>query len=79
VLAVLWGLWEGWRAVGIHFALTWPFTVDDTTMPHLHLIFRQLFEPSRLNGPLLITVLCCGGTCWSRAASSWPDRGSGSS
>jgi NitT/TauT family transport system permease protein len=57
VLAVLWGVWEGWRGIGIHFGLTWPFPVDDVTMPHLHSIVWQLFQPSRLNGPLLITVL----------------------
>src|SRR5437588_3975759 len=57
VLAVIWGLWEGWRGLGVHFGITWPFPVNDVTMPHLHSIVAQLFEPSRLNGPLLITVL----------------------
>ncbi len=57
VLAVVWGLWEGWRGLGIHFGITWPFAVNDTTMPHLHAIVAQLFQPSRANGPLLITVL----------------------
>jgi NitT/TauT family transport system permease protein len=57
VLAVLWGLWEGYRALWIEAGFTWPFAVDDTTMPHLHSIFRALFEPSRANGPLLIHVL----------------------
>ena len=33
------------------------FTVNDLTMPHLHDIVGQLFEPSRPNGPLLIEVL----------------------
>ncbi len=57
ILGVIWGLWEGWRALGVHFGITWPFPVDDVTMPHLHSIVAQLFEPSRVNGPLLITVL----------------------
>jgi NitT/TauT family transport system permease protein len=57
VLGAIWGLWEGWRALGIHFGITWPFPVNDVTMPHLHSIVAQLFQPSRLNGPLLITVL----------------------
>ena len=57
VLAFLWGLWEGYRGIGIAASLTWPFPVNDTTMPHLHSIFAQLFEPSRPNGPLLIHVL----------------------
>ena len=33
VLAVLYGLWEGWHWIGTHFHLTWPFTVNDMTMP----------------------------------------------
>ena len=57
VLAVLWGLWEGWRGLGVHYGIMWPFPVNDVTMPHLHAIVRQLFEPAQTNGPLLITVL----------------------
>jgi NitT/TauT family transport system permease protein len=57
VLAVLWGLWEGYRALWIWTGWTWPFAVDDTTMPHIHSILAQLAQPSRSNGPLLITVL----------------------
>jgi NitT/TauT family transport system permease protein len=57
VLAALWGLWEGYRWVWMKAGFTWPFAVDDTTMPHLHTIVNALFEPSRANGPLLIHVL----------------------
>ena len=57
VLAVLWGLWEAYRGIGIAAGITWPFIVSDTTMPHIHEIFGQLFEPARVNGPLLIDVL----------------------
>jgi NitT/TauT family transport system permease protein len=57
VLVFLWGLWEAYRWVGIKAEITWPFAVNDTTMPHLHSIVAQLFEPSRANGPLLIHVL----------------------
>jgi NitT/TauT family transport system permease protein len=57
VLATLWGLWEGYRAVWIKTGWTWPFRVDDTAMPHIHAIVAQLHEPSRLNGPTLIHVL----------------------
>ncbi len=57
VLGALWGLWEGWRWIGTRAQLTWPFPVNDVTMPHLHAIVAELFKPSRLNGPLLITVL----------------------
>jgi NitT/TauT family transport system permease protein len=58
VLAVLWGLWEGFKRLGEETGLRLgTFTVTDLTMPHLHEIVGQLFEPSRTNGPLLIEVL----------------------
>jgi NitT/TauT family transport system permease protein len=57
VLAALWGLWEGWRFVGTTYHLTWPFTVNDTTMPHLHRIVESLFQPAQVNGPWLIEIL----------------------
>jgi NitT/TauT family transport system permease protein len=57
VLGLLWGLWEGWRWVGMRFALTWPFTVDNTTMPHLHKIVQALFQPAQVNGPWLLDIL----------------------
>jgi len=57
VLAALWGLWEGYRWFGIERGIVRPFPVNDITMPHLHAIVAQLFEPSRENGPLLIDLL----------------------
>jgi NitT/TauT family transport system permease protein len=58
VLAALWGLWEGFKAFGEAVELEiGDFVVNDLTMPHLHEIVGQLFEPSRRNGPLLIEVL----------------------
>ncbi|CAN5279379.1 hypothetical protein BH09ACT13_BH09ACT13_01730 [soil metagenome] len=58
VLAGLSGLWEGFRAfaeaTGLRLGL---FEANDRTMPHIHDIVGQLFEPSRRNGPLLIDVL----------------------
>src|SRR6185295_16620970 len=57
VLAGLWALWEAYRAFGVAVSLTWPFEVNDRTMPHIHDMIGQLFEPSRRNGPLLISVL----------------------
>jgi NitT/TauT family transport system permease protein len=56
-LAALWGLWELYRYVWISTGWTRPFAVDDVTMPHIHRILGALFEPSRANGPLLISVL----------------------
>ncbi len=57
VLAALWGLWEGYRWLWMREAWTWPFVVDDISMPPLQDIFGALFEPARVNGPLLITLL----------------------
>ena len=36
---------------------TRPFVVNDVTMPHIHTILKALGEPSRVQGPLLISVL----------------------
>jgi NitT/TauT family transport system permease protein len=57
VLAALWGLWELYRWVWTTTGWTHPFPVNDVTMPHLHTIFKALGEPSRVQGPLLVTVL----------------------
>jgi NitT/TauT family transport system permease protein len=57
LLAAIWGLWEGYRWLWIHQGWTWPFVVDDITMPPLQDIFGALFDESRVNGPLLITLL----------------------
>jgi NitT/TauT family transport system permease protein len=57
VAAILWGLWEGFRALGIHYGWTRPFTVDATTMPHVHDMFRALFERPNPEAPLLLVTL----------------------
>ena len=58
VLVALWGLWEAFKWVGETTELTLGnFQVNDRTLPHVHDIVGQLFEPSRRNGPLLIDVL----------------------
>jgi NitT/TauT family transport system permease protein len=56
-LAAIWGLWELYRWIWVTTGWTHPFPVDDVTMPHIHRILGALFEPSRANGPLLISVL----------------------
>jgi NitT/TauT family transport system permease protein len=58
VAAGLWAFWEAFKWVGetTDFKLG-QFAVNDRTLPHLHDIVGQLFEPSRRNGPLLIEVL----------------------
>jgi NitT/TauT family transport system permease protein len=59
VLAVLWGLWEGYRWLWIQEGWTWPFAVDSTTMPHVHDILRQLFRKptSGVGGDILLVQL----------------------
>jgi NitT/TauT family transport system permease protein len=54
----LWAFWEAFKWVGETTELRLgQFAVNDRTLPHLHDIVGQLFEPSRRNGPLLIEVL----------------------
>ena len=50
-------LYEGYKWIWETAGFTWPFQVNDRTMPHTCDIIGQLFEPSRRNGPLLIEVL----------------------
>jgi NitT/TauT family transport system permease protein len=58
VLAALCGLWEAFKWFGESTGLKLgAFVVNDRTLPHLHDIVGQLFEPSRRNGPMLIEVL----------------------
>jgi NitT/TauT family transport system permease protein len=59
VLAILWGLWEGYRWLWIHEGWTWPFVVDSTTMPHIYDILRQLFRKptSGTGGDILLVQL----------------------
>ena len=58
VLAVLWAFWEAFKWMGEATDLKLgAFQVNDRTLPHLHDIVGDLFEPSRRNGPLLIDVL----------------------
>ena len=56
--AALWGLWEGYRWLWMHEHWTWPFTVTDTSVPHLHTIVQALWDPARPGGgPRLISIL----------------------
>ena len=59
VLAILWGLWEGYRWLWIREGWTWPFVVDSTTMPHIYDILRQLFRKptSGAGGHILLVQL----------------------
>jgi NitT/TauT family transport system permease protein len=57
VAALLYGLWEGYRALGIHYGWTHPFPVDGTTMPHIHDMIHALFVHPNAQEPLLIVTL----------------------
>jgi len=60
VLAValaLWGLWEGYRWIWVKTGFTWPFPVNDTTLPHVHTIVQALFVSPQVGGPWLLTTL----------------------
>jgi len=57
VAVLLWGLWEGFRALGIRYGWTRPFTVDATTMPHVHSMVQALFERPNPQAPLLVVTL----------------------
>jgi NitT/TauT family transport system permease protein len=72
VLAVLWGLWEGYRWLWIHEHWTWPFVVDDTTMPHLSDIVAALWGSASPGGvgPRLITVLVKGALFTAKEAAT---------
>jgi NitT/TauT family transport system permease protein len=57
VFALLWGLWEGIRALGIHFGWQHPFTIDATSMPHIHDMIHALFLRPNPQAPLLVVTL----------------------
>ena len=58
VLAVLVGAWELYRWVWISAGWTWPFVVDNTSMPHVSTIVRALFQrPTSGVGSILIVQL----------------------
>jgi NitT/TauT family transport system permease protein len=57
VLVGLVALWEGYKWVWERFRITWPFEVNERTLPHTYDNVGQLFEPAQRNGPLLISVL----------------------
>ena len=72
VLVALWGLWEAYRWLWSHEGWTWPFVVNDTTMPHLHDIFAALWGRASPGGvgPRLITVLVKGALFTAKEAAA---------
>jgi NitT/TauT family transport system permease protein len=57
VIAVLCALWEGYKWLWETTGWTWPFLVDDTTMPHIHDILNAFRQPVTEGGPALIHPL----------------------
>src|SRR6478736_5379723 len=57
VLAGLWGSWEAYKWLWETAGWTWPFAVDDTSMPHLHDVFAAFWQPTTTGGPPLINAL----------------------
>ena len=57
VLGSLWALWEGYKWLWESTGWTWPFAVDDLTVPHLHSILLQLGEPTSTGDDLWLYLL----------------------
>ena len=57
VVGAIWALWEGYKWLWQTTGWTWPFAVDDTTMPHLHDVIAAFWQPTTTGGPPLIHSL----------------------
>jgi len=57
VLAALLGLWELYHLIWTSAGWTWPFPVDNTTMPHVWTIGKAFAEPAQVNQPALANIL----------------------
>ena len=56
-IVALLGLWELYRWIWTSTGWTWPFVVNDTSMPHVWTIFKAFGQPAQVNQPSLITIL----------------------
>ena len=56
-IVALLAFWELYRWIWTTTGWTWPFVVDDTSMPHIWTIVRAFGQPAQVNQPALITVL----------------------
>jgi NitT/TauT family transport system permease protein len=56
-LVALVGLWELYHWIWTTTGWTWPFVVNDTSMPHVWTIFKAFGQPAQVNQPSLIDVL----------------------
>jgi NitT/TauT family transport system permease protein len=50
-------LWELYRWIWSSAGWTWPFAVNDTSMPHVWTIAKAFGQPAQVNQPALITIL----------------------
>jgi NitT/TauT family transport system permease protein len=57
VLLAIVGLWELYHWIWAATGWTWPFIVNDTSMPHVWTIFKAFGQPAQVNQPSLISVL----------------------
>jgi NitT/TauT family transport system permease protein len=57
VLAALVGVWELYHWIWASTGWTWPFVVNDTSMPHVWTIFKAFGQPAQINQPPLIHLL----------------------
>jgi NitT/TauT family transport system permease protein len=57
LVVALMALWELYRWVWTSAGWTWPFVVDNTSMPHVWTIFKAFGQPAQVNQPALITIL----------------------
>jgi NitT/TauT family transport system permease protein len=57
VVLVLAGLWELYRWIWTSAGWTWPFVVDNTSMPHIWTILHAFGQPTQVNQPTLINLL----------------------
>ncbi|MGH2934211.1 MAG: ABC transporter permease [Gaiellaceae bacterium] len=57
VLLAIVGLWELYHWIWAATGWTWPFIVNDTSMPHVWTVFKAFGQPAQVNQPSLISVL----------------------
>ena len=57
VLAILIGLWELYHWIWTTAGWTWPFVVDNTSMPHVWTIWQAFADPAQANQASLISIL----------------------
>lgn len=57
VVLALAGLWELYRWIWSSAGWTWPFVVDDTSMPHVWTILKAFGQPTQVNQPALWNLL----------------------